>query len=99
MLYSLLHIPRIEQAALLRKGADLLKPGGVFLLTVNERASDTDFDIDEGWAGGPGMAFSHFGLVENLKMLTDAGFQILNTFDEKEQEDGEPFVWVLCQKT
>ena len=98
MLYSLLHIPRTEQFALLRKGVDLLKSGGVFLLTVNERASDNDFDIDKGWAGGPGMAFSHFGLDDNLKMLEDAGFKILHTFHEKEQEGGEPFVWVLCQK-
>jgi len=98
MLYSLLHIPRSEQAALLRKGADLLKPGGVFLLTVNERASDTDCDFEEGWANGPGMAFSHFDLADNLQMLTDAGLQIAQTMHEKEQAGGEPFVWVLCRK-
>ena len=98
MLYSLLHIPRNEQAALMRKAVDLLRPGGAFLLTVNEFASDTDFDIDENWAGGPGMAFSHFDLKDNLEMLKDAGFQILSTFCEREQEGGEPFVWVLCQK-
>ena len=62
MLYSLLHVPRTEQAALIHKCAYLLKPGGVFLLTVNEKASDTDFDVEEGWANGPGMAFSHFDL-------------------------------------
>jgi len=99
MLYSLLHIPRTEQAALIHKAIDLLKSGGVFLLTVNENASDTEVDIDECWAGGPGMAFSHFGLADNLRMLENAGFEILYTFSEREQEGGEPFVWVLCRKT
>lgn len=98
MIYSLLHIPRQEQKALLTTAARTLKPGAALLITLTDGASDTAFEIESGWAEGPGMAFSHFDLAANLQMLREVGFEMLAQCSEKEQ-GGEGFTWVLAQKS
>ena len=72
--YSIVHVPRGEQPALLRRIHGWLKPGGPFLATwatSSWEGSESDW---EGW-GAP-MWWSHYGQDDNLDMLRAAGFDI-----------------------
>lgn len=73
-LHSVIHVPRAEHPALLRRIHDWLKPGGVLLATLTV----TDFEGEDGnWERwGAAMRWSHHDAETNVRMLRAAGFEI-----------------------
>jgi SAM-dependent methyltransferase len=98
-LHSIIHVPRVEHAGLLRKTNAWLKPEGLLLAAL----SLTDYEgEDEDWEGwGAPMRWSHYDRETNERMLGEADFEILRsealsgggTGDEE-----ETWLWVLARK-
>ena len=94
--YSIVHVPRGEQPALLRRIHGWLKPGGPFLATwatSSWEGSESDW---EGW-GAP-MWWSHYGQDDNLDMLRAAGFNITSAEVRTHTFAGgeETWLWALA---
>jgi SAM-dependent methyltransferase len=95
-LYSIVHVPRDEHAALLGRIRGWLKPGGLFLASLSHRGGP---DSTDEWLGVP-MFFSGFDAGTNTRLVREAGFELL--LDElvfmHEPEYGEVgFLWVLAR--
>jgi SAM-dependent methyltransferase len=96
--YSIIHLPRTEQKDLLGRLQKWLKPGGHILINLGTR------DMDEGLAHdwlGEGMYWSGFDTKSNESMVSEAGFEILQSkvIDQREEEDKViPFLWILGKK-
>lgn len=95
--YSIIHLPRGEQAILFQKIYSWLRDGGYLLcnLGVNDNPGKTAED----WLGSH-MYWSSFDVETNLKLLRDAGFAINVHEILEDNEDGRlvPFVWILAEK-
>jgi hypothetical protein len=89
--YAIIHIPRMEQPALVSRIHRWLKPGGRFLATWAIEAWEGKDENWEGW-GAP-MWWSHYDADANLAMLRDAGFHI--EFAERHTAGDETWLWVL----
>jgi SAM-dependent methyltransferase len=74
--YAIIHIPREEHAKLFQNFHRMLKPGGFALLCLG--ADDLKEDYVEDYHGSP-MYWSHFDAPTNIKMLEEAGFEILQS--------------------
>jgi SAM-dependent methyltransferase len=72
--YAIIHIPRQEHAKLLGNFHRMLKPGGLALLCLG--ANDIEHDIEENYHGSP-MYWSHFDADTNLRLIGEAGFEII----------------------
>ncbi len=72
--YAIIHIPRQEHPQLLQNFYRLLKPGGLALLCLG--ANDIEHDIDDNYHGSP-MYWSHFDADTNLRLIGEAGFEII----------------------
>ncbi len=95
--YSIIHLPREEQTQLIRKIATWLKPEG--LLLANFAVEESKVVIEEQWLGEDKgwMHWSSWGEEGSVKMLEDAGFEVL--FRETKQVEGDAnFVWLLARK-
>jgi SAM-dependent methyltransferase len=94
-LYSMSHVPRVEHAAVFRRVARWLVPGGLFLATVG--ASDGP-DWTGDWLGRP-MFFSSHDRATSVSLLETAGFEILRdeVVETEEPEGAVPFGWVLAR--
>ncbi|HVF99628.1 MAG TPA: class I SAM-dependent methyltransferase [Chloroflexia bacterium] len=91
--YSIIHVPREEQPALVGNIFTWLKPSGRFLATwplVEWEGEEKDW---QGW--GATMWWSHFGGVDNLRMLREAGFVIESVEEHVGEED---WLWVVARK-
>lgn len=92
------HIPRVEQAPLLRLISDWLRPGGWFLTTLGTAGSEDV--VEDDWLGAP-MFFASFDEETNLRMLEMAGFDVdearVVPFDERGHGIAR-FLWVLAEK-
>jgi SAM-dependent methyltransferase len=95
--YTLIHIPREEHAALLRRIAGWLRPGGLFFATMGAR--DSPDGVEPDWLGAP-MFFSHYDAEKNQDLVRRAGLEILSAEITQEDEDGEliAFLWVAARK-
>lgn len=93
--YSIFHLPREEHPELLRRIRGWLKPGGYLLATLSARAEDAYteddfFDVTMYW--------SNYGLDEYKSMLTQLGFELLETtvighgYTEEAQAEHHPLV-------
>ncbi|KXJ91804.1 methyltransferase [Microdochium bolleyi] len=95
-LYSIFHLPRAEQPAMLGRIADWLKPGGYFLGNfAGEEAEAVVFDKwlhDDGW-----MFYSGLGAEGTLGMVRDAGFEVI-VGEVKEDVVKAEFLWVIARK-
>ncbi len=91
--YSIIHVPRAEHPALLRRIHGWLKPCGVFLATWAVSAWEGEADNWEGW-GAP-MWWSHHDAETNLAMLREAGFRIVSA-DIRTGGD-ETWLWILAR--
>jgi SAM-dependent methyltransferase len=94
--YSLIHVPRAELPALVRRIARWLRPGGLLLATFSS-------GDDPGWTGewlGRPMFFSGYDAPTNRVLLADANFEIV--IDEEvvivEPEGPARFLWVLARR-
>jgi ubiquinone/menaquinone biosynthesis C-methylase UbiE len=94
--YSIVHVPRAEQPALLRTILRWLKPGGLFLAALSHVGGD---DRTEEWLGVE-MFFSAFDAETNRRMVREAGFELL--IDElvwmREPQGEVAFLWVLARR-
>ena len=96
--YSILHVPRDEQPALLGRIKGWLKPGGLFLASMSHVGGE---DRTEEWLGVP-MFFSSFDAETSSRLVSDAGFEVLSD-DVVSMQEPEPagevaFLWVLARK-
>ena len=86
-LFAIIHVPRVDHAALFSQIFAWLKPGtGVALLSLggNDNAAQ-----QETWHGVR-MAWSHFDAATSLRMLRDAGFEVLGSETEQCGGPGDP---------
>lgn len=78
--YALIHVPLVEQPALLQAIATWLRPGGVFLATVGHQSWT---GVEKDWLGvkGGDMWWSHADADTYRRWLADAGLTVeLETF-------------------
>jgi SAM-dependent methyltransferase len=94
--YMLGHIPRAEHARLLGRIFGWLRPGGYFLVSVEE---EEEPDIVADWLGTP-MFFSSFDADTVLGILREVGFDVVRQEPEVQLEGGRevPFRWVLARR-
>lgn len=95
-LYAIYHIPRAEHAALFRRVHDLLKAGGMILVSLG--TSDSEYGEEEDWCGAK-MAWSTYDPETYQKIVADSGFTILEAAFEGEAGEKEYHFWVLAAKT
>jgi len=95
--YSIIHVPRQEQAKLLRDIASWLRPGGLLVATMGAHSMKVDFDAD--FLGAP-MYWSSFDSQTNRRLVKEAGLHIVNAREETAKEFDEPvtFLWIVAQK-
>lgn len=93
--FTLFHLPRAEQRAMLSKILVWLKPGG--LLVINFATVDEEEIYGE--MMGCGIFWSGFGVQENRAMVVEAGFEIESEeVLESEVDGGNEFWWVVARK-
>jgi cyclopropane fatty-acyl-phospholipid synthase-like methyltransferase len=98
-LHSIIHVPRAEHAALLRKTNAWLKPMGLLLAALSLTDYEGEQDDWEGW-GAP-MRWSHYDRETNERMLGEAGFEVLRSealSGGGTGDDEETWLWVLARK-
>jgi SAM-dependent methyltransferase len=95
-LYSIMHVPREQHAALFGRIGGWLRPGGLFLASLSSRGG-------EDWTGewlGVEMFFSGYDAERNRRLLAETGFELVH--DEiatiEEPEGPAEFLWVLARK-
>ena len=95
--YSLTHVPRADQPALLDRIFGWLRPGGVFLASMG--AQDSPDEVEADWLGVP-MFFSHHGARRNRALVREAGFDIeeARVVEEPEDRHAALFLWVVARK-
>ena len=94
--YSLIHLPRTELAQLFAKVRRWLRPDGLLLVTLTARDSP---DWTGDWLDQP-MYFSGYDSATNLRLLSEAGFEVLleEVVEITEPEGPAPFLWVLAHR-
>ena len=92
--YSIIHVPRAAQPALVARIHRWLRPGGVFLATWAITAWEGAEADWEGW-GAP-MWWSHYDQAGNLALLRAAGFTL--PWAEVLPTGGETWLWVLARR-
>jgi ubiquinone/menaquinone biosynthesis C-methylase UbiE len=74
-LYSIIHVPREQHAALFAELRELLQPGRRLLATMGQNyweGSESSFIVP-----GAEMWWSHYDAETNQKMIEEAGFRII----------------------
>ncbi len=98
-LFMLGHVPRAEQAPLLRRLAGWLLPGGTLLATMG--TADAHDEVEADWLGAP-MFFASFDEATNRELLENAGFRAVDARVVPFEEPGHglvSFMWVLAEKS
>ncbi len=95
--YAIIHLPRVEQPAMLSAIASWLRPGGLFVGTLGARSVEADYQ--EQWLGAP-MYWSSYDSETNRRMVREAGLQIVSADEETTRAEGESetFLWVVARK-
>lgn len=96
--YSIIHVPRQEQAELIRKIASWLCPGGLLVATMGAHSTEAYFN--DNWLGMP-MYWSNFDSETNRRLVKEAGLDIICAVEETADEFDNPitFLWVIAQKS
>lgn len=93
--YSITHVPRVEHAALLRRIAGWLKPGGTFLASLG---SGQCADWRGEWLGTE-MFFSHYDADTNARLVRAAGLAIELAELVDQDDDDARFLWVIARRS
>ena len=94
-IYSLIHVPRVEQPQLLTAIRRWLKPNGTAFLVLG--ANDTPSGEETDWFGAP-MLWSHYDAETNLRMINNAGFIVLESGLEPDPTDvNGQHLFTLCR--
>ena len=97
-LYSIIHVPREEQEALLGTLGSFLKPGGRLLAVFGYNDWEGS---EENWLGlGATMYWSHYGADAYGPMLERAGFRVLQSAFEPDNIDdsGGAHLFVIAER-
>ncbi|HEY7023945.1 MAG TPA: methyltransferase domain-containing protein [Candidatus Limnocylindrales bacterium] len=92
--FAIIHVPRVEHAALFTSMHTWLKPGGKALLSLGSGDNPSEYDPD--WHGAP-MSWSHFDGDTNMRLLREAGFQI-EWSEIEEFGEGERHLFVIAER-
>lgn len=95
--YSLIHLPRDEQTALMGKIAGWLKPGGLFLANFAQQEAENMEEPrwlgeEKGWA-----YWSGWGEEGSVRMVEEAGFEVVKREVSINHQDAN-FVWIIARK-
>ncbi|WP_086666687.1 class I SAM-dependent methyltransferase [Lentzea kentuckyensis] len=91
--YSILHVPRAEQPALIAKIARWLKPGGLFLASLGVGTPD----VTENWLGVE-MFFGSNTPARNRELLAEHLEIVVDDLVTMHEPDPATFHWVLARK-
>ena len=94
--YSVIHVPRARQPRLFENVAQWLRPGGVVAATM--AAGDGGEGYEDDWLGVR-MYWSGWDAATNLRMIEEAGLEVLTTERRVTVEDGRAveFLWVTAR--
>ena len=92
-LYTIFHIPRSLHRAIFTKMHGWLKKDGVILVSMG--TTDTPVDVQE--FVGAEMAWSSFSIDDNLRLITDAGFETMLMVDDNRNPE-EHHLWILATR-
>jgi ubiquinone/menaquinone biosynthesis C-methylase UbiE len=95
--YALFHVPREQQPALLCNMAAWLCSGGLLVATMGAQSSKGD--VEEDWLGAP-MYWSSYDSETNVRLVQEAGLEIVQAREEMVEEHGEQvtFLWIVARK-
>ena len=95
--YSIVHLPRDEQGALLSSVVTWLRPGGLLVAAMG--TGDHEVDFDQSWLGAP-MFWSTFDSATNRRLVEEAGLRTISAREETTTagRDSETFLWVVAVK-
>ncbi|KAI1198060.1 S-adenosyl-L-methionine-dependent methyltransferase [Nemania serpens] len=94
--YSVIHLPRAEQTALLARVARWLKPGGY--LVANFAKEELEAVVMEKWLDERGWMFwSAWGEEKTLEMVKTAGLEVV-VADVVEDVVDASFLWVIARR-
>lgn len=96
-LYSIIHLPRDEQGALLKSIAGWLRPGGLLVCSLGVQSNEAAFDPS--WMGAT-MFWSSFDSATNRELVEDSGFRTITAREEttSARAGTETFLWVVAEK-
>jgi len=95
--YSIIHVPREDHGAVLRRVAQWLRPNGVFLGSFG--TSDMSMGYEQDWLGEP-MFWSSFEPEMTTELVKSSGLAVEWARIETADEDGVPvrFLWILARR-
>jgi ubiquinone/menaquinone biosynthesis C-methylase UbiE len=94
--YSIIHLPRDEQAEMLGRVQRWLKPGGYMLINFSEE--EMAGVVMEKWLHEKGwMYWSGFGREGTLNKIKEAGLEVVVANIEEDEVDVR-FLWVIARK-
>jgi cyclopropane fatty-acyl-phospholipid synthase-like methyltransferase len=91
--YSITHLPKSEHAAVIRRIAKWLRPGGRFLASYGTAEGD--------WSGewlGTTMFFSHHNPETTKQLIQDAGLRLERVEMLKQDNEEAVFLWITAKK-
>jgi SAM-dependent methyltransferase len=92
--FSLIHVPRPEQADVLCATRLWLKPGGILVVTMGVSESENN----TGSFLGTPMYWSSWSRADNVRLVEEAGYRLQSATDETELESGTPVthLWIVA---
>lgn len=95
-IYSIIHVPREQHEALLEALHGLLRPGGRALVVLGANAWE---GVDEDWLDlGATMFWSHFDAEASRSMVERAGFRVLESAIEEDDDHDAWHLFVVAKK-
>lgn len=101
--YTIFHLPRAEQEAMLSNIHSWLKPGGMLVFNL----ATLDEEEIYGEFMGYGMFWSSYGVEDSKSMVSNAGFKVVDMeileagdgrLEESDPDYGVKFMWVAARK-
>ena len=89
--FTIIHIPRELHQKVYIQMHELLKPGGMILMSTGL----TSWEGVEDWYGVP-MSWSHYDADTSLRLIKDTGFEIM--FNRAIVMGDETVYWILAKK-
>jgi ubiquinone/menaquinone biosynthesis C-methylase UbiE len=96
-LFSIMHLPKNDQLKIFDKLYSWLEKDGLLLISLNP---DIDNEpINTKWMGVD-MYWNNIGENEYKKIITNAGFEIIecNILNEKTKNNDIKILWIICKK-